>query len=136
VVGSITGCSQFRLPPTAPSPVTQELAWPDDFNKHLGETLTLEGFAANSKLGAELVGDKNSIWIDGIDAWPEGFYRGGDKGKRLRVTGTVVKRDDLPVFFAKPGEPPRQGMPLQSEEELDKAKWRFLLKDATWVVLE
>jgi hypothetical protein len=113
------------------------MAWPKDWSKHLGQTVTLEGTAANAKLGALLLaGDGESIWIDGLDQWPEGFYSGGSKGKRVRVTGTVIKRDDMPVFVQKPGEPLREGIPVQSEEELEKAKWRFLLKDAKWTVLE
>jgi len=27
-------------------------------------------------------------------------------------------------------------MPVQSAEALEKAQWRYLLKDATWTVLE
>jgi hypothetical protein len=66
----------------------------------------------------------------------EGFYSGGDKGKRLRVSGTVIKKDDMPVFIQKPGEAPSAGIPVHSEEELKKAKWRYLLKDAKWTILE
>jgi hypothetical protein len=113
------------------------MAWPKDWSKHLGQTVTLEGTAANTKLGAVLEGDGRDIWIDGLDRWPEVFYSGGDNGKRLRVTGIVIKRDDLPVFVVEPGAVPQKGgISVQSEEELAKAKWRFLLKDAKWTVLE
>jgi hypothetical protein len=110
--------------------------WPKDWSKVLGQTVTLEGTAANAMMGALLLGDGNAIWIDGKDAWPAGFYEGGDKGKRLRVTGVVIKRDDVPAFVEKPGEGAKQGVPVKSEEELEKAKWRFLLKNATWTTLK
>ena len=55
-----------------------------------------------------------------INGWPEAFYQGADKGKRLRVTGTVIKRDDLPVFVQKAGEPPQAGMAVKSQEELER----------------
>lgn len=110
--------------------------WPQDWSKSLGQTLTLEGKAINAKLGALLMEDGNSIWIDGLDAWPDGFYQGDDKGKRLRVTGEVIRRDDLPVFVPKPGEEAKAGIPVKSEEDLEKAKWRFLLKSAKWTEVE
>jgi hypothetical protein len=98
--------------------------------------VTLEGTAANAKLGALLQGKDDAIWIDGLDSWPDGFYAGGDQGKRLRVTGTVIRKDDVPVFVQKPGEPPRAGIPVGSEEELEKARWRYLLADAKWTVVD
>lgn len=122
--------------PSNPSRQERITAWPRDWSSHVGQTVTLEGTAVDLKFGARLHGDGNAIWIDGLDAWPDGFYLGGEKGKRLRVTGVVIKRDDLPVFFQKPGEPVRQGMPVKSEEELATAKWRYLLKNAKWTVLD
>jgi hypothetical protein len=112
------------------------MAWPKDWSKHLGRTVTLEGTAADAQLGAVLEGDGGMIWIDGLEVWPKGFYTGEGKGKRLRVSGTVIQRSDLPAFVEKPGEPPRSGIPVRSEQELEKAKSRFLLKDAHWTILE
>jgi len=137
LLGSVCGCSQYPTgSPGGPSPHERVMAWPQDWSGHVGQTVTLEGTAADTKLGALLQGQEGAIWIDDLSAWPEGFYSGGDQGKRLRVTGTVIKKDDLPVFVQKPGELPRAGMPVQSEEELAKAKWRYLLKGAKWTVLE
>jgi hypothetical protein len=110
--------------------------WPNDWSGHVGRTVTLEGTAADAKLGALLQGKDSAIWIDGLDSWPEGFSSGGDRGKRLRVTGRLIKNDDLPVFVPRPGEAPQAGIPVTSEEEREKAKWRYLLKDAKWTVLE
>jgi hypothetical protein len=134
---TICGCSQNQTPSLGDD-VSKEhrLSWPKDWSDHLGRTVTLEGTAADAKLGALLQGEHDTIWIDGLDSWPEGFYSGGEKGKRVRVTGTVIQKDDMPVFLQKPGEPPRAGIPVCSEEELKKAKWRYLLKDAKWTVLE
>lgn len=129
-----TGNKEFD--PSIPSRQEQITAWPRDWSSHVGQTVTLEGTAVDLKFGARLHGDRNAIWIDGLDAWPDGFYSGGDQGKRLRVSGVVIKRDDLPVFFQKPGEPIRQGMPVKSEQELATAKWRYLLKNAKWTILD
>jgi hypothetical protein len=130
----------FGLPEEHAQPQkSRTMTWPKDWSKHLGETVTVEGTAANLKLGALLQGDGEWIWLEGM-SWPNGLYGGGDKGKRVRVTGTVIKNDDLPVFVVnpgwKPGELVPQGMSVRSEEELRKAKWRFLLRDAKWTVLE
>jgi hypothetical protein len=86
LLAAVAGCSE---PPTAsPSGPTVEdrpAAWPKDWSKHLGQTVTLEGRAADAKLGALLEGDGRDIWIDGLDHWPEELYTGDGKGKRLRV---------------------------------------------------
>lgn len=112
------------------------MTWPHDWSGHLGQTVTLEGTAADAELGALLQGEAGAIWIDGLAAWPEGFASGGHRGKHLRVTGTVITKDDLPVFVQQPGALPRAGMPVPSAEALEQAKRRYLLKDATWTVLE
>jgi hypothetical protein len=101
----------------------------------VGQTVTLEGTAANAKAGALLQLKDGVIWIDGLDAWPEGFYTRG-QGKHLRVTGTVIEKHDLPVFVQRPGEPAPAGIPVTSEEEREKASYRRLLKDAKWTVIE
>jgi hypothetical protein len=134
---AIAGCSQT---PTSSAVREQtddrRTGWPEGFEEHIGQIVTLEGTAADAKLGALLVGDGNSIWIDGLESWPEGFYRGGDNSKRLRVTGKIIKRDDMPVFIQKPGEKASAGIPVKNEQELEQGKWRFLLKDAKWTVIE
>lgn len=114
----VCGCSQREA--ASPSGLDAEAriqAWPKDWSGHIGQTVTLEGTAANVKLGAFLQGRDGEIWIDGLDSWPEGFYSGGDQGKRLRVIGMVIKKDDLPVFVQKPGELPREGIPVASEKD-------------------
>jgi hypothetical protein len=112
------------------------IAWPEDWSKYVGRTVTLEGTAANAKLGAVLEGENGMIWIDGLDSWPEGFYLGGDNGKRVRVTGTVIRKDDVPVYVQIPGDLPKGGISVANEEEREEAKWRYLLKDARWTVVE
>jgi hypothetical protein len=136
-LGGICGCSPSRTAsPSGSGAQDRAMAWPKEWSGSVGQRVTLEGTAGNAKLGALLQGEGNSIWIDGLDSWPEGFYSGDDRGKRLRVSGTVITRDDLPVFVQKLGELPQAGIPVSSEEEREKAKWRFLLKDVNWTVLE
>jgi len=112
------------------------MAWPNDWSGLLGQTVTLEGTAENRKVGGFLSGPSGyGIWIDAPHHWPEACFSGA-QGKRLRVTGTVIQRSDLPVFVARPGEPAVAGIPVQSEEERNRAKWRFLLTGVHWTVLE
>ena len=137
LLANVCGCSQHQTAsPSGPEQRERVMAWPNDWSGHVGQTVTLEGTAADAKLGALLQGKEGAIWIEGLDAWPEGFYSGGDQGKRLRVIGTVIRKDDLPVFVQRPGEIPRAGIPVTSEEERERAKWRYLLKGAKWTVLE
>ncbi len=112
------------------------LPWPKDWSACVGKSVTLEGIAVDSKLGALLLSEQDEIAIAGLDSWPTGFYRGGRDGKRLRVTGTVIVRDDVPAFVRRPGEPERTGVPVESEKDLEAARRRFILKDARWTVLE
>jgi hypothetical protein len=55
---------------------------------------------------------------------------------RLRVTGEVIRRDDMPAFIQMPGEPQLSGIPVENQEELAKAREWFLLRDAKWTLLE
>ncbi len=102
----------------------------------VGEAITVEGIPGNAKMGALLQLDNGEVlWIDGMDEWPGNCFTPEGKGKRLRVTGTLISRDDLPAYVAKPGELPKTGMPVQSEDQLKAARQRFLLKDTRWAVL-
>ncbi|MBI5537488.1 MAG: hypothetical protein HY898_32495 [Deltaproteobacteria bacterium] len=103
-----------------------------DWASVVGQRVVVDGTAANAKLGAMLETSAGVVWIDGLDSWPEGFYEGQGKGKRLRVTGVVVERHDLPVFVKKPGEPEMQGIPVSPGTDLDHASKRYLLQNATW----
>jgi hypothetical protein len=103
---------------------------------HLGQQITVEGSAANAKLGAMLMGEGFTLWIDGLDRWPEGFYLGGDRGKRLRVTGVLGEDHGLPVFVQRAGEPVPQGIPVPEGTDLERASQRFVLKGARWTLLD
>src|SRR5438552_13730303 len=77
--------------------------WANDWAELLGQEVTLEGTAVNGKAGALLMSDDEaSVAMHGLDAWPEGYQEVGDKRKRVRVTGTVILKHDLPVFIQKP----------------------------------
>ena len=51
------------------------------------------------KVGAALFGDGEAVLIDGQDSGGDGYYLGEERGKRLRVTGTVIDRHDFPAFI-------------------------------------
>jgi hypothetical protein len=53
----------------------------------------------------------------------------------VRVTGTVIERNDLPAFVPRPNEPLMQGIPVASESELPRARHRYLLANASWTVV-
>lgn len=111
-------------------------AWPPDWSIYLGRRVTLAGIALDAKSGALLRGDGAEIWIDGLDAWPPGYYLGGQQGRRVRVTGTVITRADLPIFVDEPGALPNSGIPVPPGTDLEQAAKRYLLQGATWELLE
>lgn len=149
-VAVMLGCAQPQpVPIDSRASAERPMAWPDDWTKVLGQKVTVDGWAAIAKLGSELYEDKelskHMIWIDG-DGWPGGFYSGPGTSKHVRVTGTVIKREDMPVYMAERGTwppkvvnggdfPYRTGIPAYSEEEFERYKSRFLLKDPVWTVI-
>jgi hypothetical protein len=119
------------------SPASQEptKGWPKDWSGHVGKRVILEGTATNQKMGAALSGEGETIFIDGMDWWPADCFA-GDRGKRVRVTGTVIERYDLPVFIPGKDELPRAGIPVPEGTDLRKASRRFLIENAKWTVGE
>jgi hypothetical protein len=111
-------------PTAAPAPPTWEA--------RLGQTVTIEGVAEPRKLGAYLAGDREHIWIDGLQDWPADLV-----GRRVRVTGRVIARSDMPVFVKPPpGEPMPAGIAVPPGTDLERAARRFLLADATWNLVQ
>ncbi|MFT6983083.1 MAG: hypothetical protein ACJAUD_001854 [Crocinitomicaceae bacterium] len=56
-----------------------ETASNEECHKSLGWTITVKGKAVNAKLGALLIlKDGSHIWMDGMDFWPEGYYKGNN----------------------------------------------------------
>lgn len=135
LVMTFGNCSdkKINLNPSKPSEL---ISWPKDWSLYLNQKVTIEGTAVDAKLGAQLLGSGPEIWIDGLDAWPAGFYLGGRQGKLLYVTGIVIERSDLPVFVAKEGEIQKTGIPVNKESDLAQASKRFLLKDAHWEIVK
>jgi len=106
----------------------------DHWKALLGKRITVQGEAHNAKMGAMLVGEESTIWVDLPDeAWPDGFYKGNDEGELVVVTGTVAQRADLPVFIAEPGEPIMMaGIPMPPGTDLEEARKRYVLVDVVW----
>jgi hypothetical protein len=86
----------------------------------------------NAKVGLLLeLSEGRSIWIDREGGWPSEL-----SGRRLRVTGVVTRRADLPVFIPEPGEFPPQGTPVPPGTDLEKARIRYVLSPVRWTLLE
>ena len=99
---------------------------------NVGKRITLEGMAMNRKGGAVLVGKGFEVWMADFDAWPDGYYEGGDRGKRLVVTAELGEDHGLPIVVERPGEPIAQGIPVPEGTDVHAASHRFVLKNATW----
>ena len=106
-----------------------------NLNDLLGKKIEISGIAINAKLGALLITEDGSIWINGKEEWPKGYYYGGDNGKKLKVTGTVIEKYDLPVFIQKEGELPQSGIPVPEGTDLKEASRRYLLKNVKWEII-
>lgn len=132
---TFNGCSGKKIN-VNPNKSGQLISWPTDWALYLNQKVMVEGTAVDSKLGAQLLGTGANIWIDGLDSWPSGFYLGGQQGKRLRVVGIVIERSDLPVFVSSENTEQKGGIPVTKQADLEKAKKRFLLKNASWEIID
>ncbi len=96
----------------------------------VGPPVTLEGVAEKRKLGAALRGDGFDVWVDRLSGWPRESV-----GRKLRVTGVLEERNDLPVFLQRPGEPVAAGMPAAEGTDLQQASRRYVIRNATWTLI-
>lgn len=129
----LTGCSaptEDSPAPAEPAPETateESTATPET---EVSETVTMEGHAANAKLGAMLRTEGGSLYIDGLDSWPEAL-----NNRDVRVTGRIITRDDLPLVVNEPGGEMKAGVPVEPGMG-DAARSRKLITDAKWELIE
>ncbi len=112
------GCAHARR---AEPPVTTRWA--------VGDRVTWSGVAENHKVGAFLAGP--GIYVD----LPEKYWPSEISGKRVKVTGTIVERYDLPVFIPDPDEPPVAGIPVPPGTDLHEAAKRYILENVEWATV-
>ena len=97
----------------------------------LGRQVTLEGTAEARKLGAVLRGNDFDVWVDQLQHWPSQYV-----GQRVRVTGILEERHDLPVFVQKPGEAAAGGIPVPEGTDLRAASHRYVVRNAKWSLIQ
>lgn len=97
----------------------------------VGQPVALEGVAEARKLGAALRGDDFDVWIDQLSDWPSNHV-----GKKVRVTGVLEQRHDLPVYIQRPGEPVAGGIPVPEGTDLREASRRYVVRDAKWSLIK
>ena len=88
--------------------------------ENLGQVVSIEGVAENEKIGPVVGG----TYVD-LPHWSEDL-----RGQTVRATGTVIQKNDLPVFdynSVKPGEPVPAGIPLPEGADLEAARIRYVL---------
>jgi hypothetical protein len=104
----------------------------DTLKSSIGQRVTLVGMVELRKGEVAAVrGDDFYVWIDESDNWPRDYV-----GHRVEVVGVLEERHDLPVFVQKPGEFPRQGVPVPEGTDLHEASRRYVLRDAKWSLLQ
>ncbi|MGG5208613.1 hypothetical protein ACQWU4_06665 [Chryseobacterium sp. MIQD13] len=107
-----------------------------DLKESIGKSITVTGQTINMKLGALLITENGeSIWMEGMDSWPDGYYVSESETKTVKVTGTLTEKSDLPVFIANDSTI-QQGIPQPEGTDLEKAGNRYLLKDYKYTVLK
>ena len=108
----------------------------------VGRTVTLTGTAESRKNGPALVTQDGVVWMEGLkgsDGRTLADWPGDLTGKRVKATGTLVRRGDLPVLSREQSrsDPALQGIPSdwpEGSRELKEARQRFLLQDVAFTV--
>ena len=104
----------------------------DYWCRYLLVEVTIRGVAQDHKIGAYVESmNREGLYIDSLNYWPKDY-----SGKTVEVTGVVIKRHDLPVFIPEDGKPVVSGIPVPEGTDLHEASKRYLLKDATWKLIE
>ena len=123
-----TAVVSSEFSPASSSLVTQE---------NIGKQITLEGRCVDSMSGALLVGEGFSIYLDGLDRWPEGYYLGDDERTKVKVTGILSEDHGLHVFVQDEDDPViKHGIPVPKGTDLKKASHRYILLNAEWELVE
>jgi hypothetical protein len=106
----------------------------ESFKKYIGKRITVIGTCVDMNLGAALIlGNGQRVWIEKMERWPAGYYTGDAKSKTVKVVGTLIEKNDLPVFIQKENDKVIQGgMPVPEGTDLKEASHRYLLKDYVW----
>lgn len=107
--------------------------WPDDWGRLVGQRVTVEGVAENWPQGAFLASPGNGgVWIEDFRTWPGTCFANG-KGKRLRVTGEVSVKQDVPQHEVQTGP---GGAAVRGTATVRQWGKRYLLKHVQWHVQE
>ena len=56
--------------------------------------------------------------------------------KRIKVTGILAEDHQLPVFHPTNSDIVQQGIPIAPNTDLKTASHRYLLKEATWEIIQ
>ena len=76
------------------------------------------------------------IYMDKMTSWPNGFYINKKESKAVKVTGTLIEKNDLPVLVSdKDAKLKQQGIPV-AKEDLEKASHRYMIKNYKFEILE
>ena len=102
-----------------------------DLQARLGQPVALEGVAEARKLGAAVRGNGVEVWLDRMNEWPAAVA-----GRKVRVTGILEERYDLPVYVQKAGEPPVAGIPVPEGTDLRQASRRYVVREPKWSLIE
>lgn len=107
----------------APSPHV-----PARFQGKIGQTVTVSGVAQRAKAGLLLlIGNSETLWLEVPDDLPNEVI-----GTLIEATGTLVVREDLPVFERREGEPERAGIPVEPGTDVRAASRRVVLTGVRW----
>jgi hypothetical protein len=99
---------------------------------NVSQEVTITGLAQNEKLGAVVISEANTFYLEAISSWESDMI-----GKLVEVTGTLAIRYDKPVFLESEADPAErtQGIPVTNESELQEASKAYYLKNASWRIL-
>lgn len=102
-----------------------------DWSPHRGRCVRLLGYVGGAKIGPRLQSGARTIAVALRDPPGDSAWWALPGGSRVRVQGVVTERADLPVIVNKKGEPALQGIAVPEGTDLDKARRRDVLEQAS-----
>lgn len=96
----------------------------------VGTIVLLEGHPQRRKGGITVVGSGFEVWLLDEGLVPDDVFGDDATGPLMRFSGTLDEDQGLPVFIEEDSDLAVQGIPMPLGTDLEKARHRFVLRDA------
>ncbi|MCB1174883.1 MAG: hypothetical protein KDK39_15030 [Leptospiraceae bacterium] len=103
----------------------------------IGQRVTLQGLAVNSKSGAMLLVDGTPVYMAAMHEWPTEIADNSSRAVRLTVQGVLQTDSLLPIISEQdPQAEQSSGIPVAADVDREQARQRFILTSYRFQILD